>query len=564
MMKKLLICMALAIMFTGIAYASDDASPIIRSTTKDHITAIPSDIILDTEEDMLAYDGAPTSYYPADSINGNGTRYAVRFTPAQACTLSYVQIVSYQAPGAALIHIMSDSAGIPGHDLRTPFSANLNGGLTYQQINVNPSLNIGPNQFHVVVEYTRNSPPFVTVDNLTGTGRSKIKRAADANYSTLNRNLNFRAFVRYYGSDMVPPVITHTWRSYGFTMEGNHPLNAIIADGSGIASATIHYSINGVDYNTAAMTNSTGNNWSGAIPNQPAGTIIRYYLTAIDNSPNSNQGILPAQGAGAPFIMTIVDGVELSYDDGTQDAWWIVDPTYDGNAFAIRMTPTFYPAKVIMARAYVSGESPFGLSINGVSAGAPGAELPGGEYAETAIDPTGWGVASWAPGPTITAGSFFLLFHWLEATPDDPAVGEDTSSGALRSSWFTNTAGWNAVTDGEWMMRTVVNTPTGIEEIGPDGAIPAKYEVLGNYPNPFNPTTEIKYLAPKTGAVKIDVYNVAGQLVKTVFNGTVEAGIQKITWDGKDANGSIAVSGVYFYKLSAGDQVSTGKMVLLK
>jgi flagellar hook assembly protein FlgD len=87
-----------------------------------------------------------------------------------------------------------------------------------------------------------------------------------------------------------------------------------------------------------------------------------------------------------------------------------------------------------------------------------------------------------------------------------------------------------------------------------------------NYPNPFNPTTQIRYSIRKRGHVSLDVYNVAGQRVRTLVS-EVQTPLPQgfaVTWDGTSDAGDVVSSGVYFYKLSTGDFTKTKKMVLLK
>jgi hypothetical protein len=89
--------------------------------------------------------------------------------------------------------------------------------------------------------------------------------------------------------------------------------------------------------------------------------------------------------------------------------------------------------------------------------------------------------------------------------------------------------------------------------------IPGKYELSQNYPNPFNPETNIKYSIPEKTNVSIKVYNMLGAEVATLFNGVQEAGNYMITFNGKTF-----ASGVYFYRLQAGDFSNTKKLVLVK
>ena len=95
--------------------------------------------------------------------------------------------------------------------------------------------------------------------------------------------------------------------------------------------------------------------------------------------------------------------------------------------------------------------------------------------------------------------------------------------------------------------------------------IPVAVTALGNnYPNPFNPETTIAYSVKETGPVTIEVYNLKGQLVKTLIKGRQEPGNHTIVWDGKDNNGHSVSSGVYYYKMQAGTYSSTKKMIMMK
>lgn len=87
---------------------------------------------------------------------------------------------------------------------------------------------------------------------------------------------------------------------------------------------------------------------------------------------------------------------------------------------------------------------------------------------------------------------------------------------------------------------------------------------LSNYPNPFNPTTTIRYTVPQNGNVNIYIYNTRGQLVKTLVNDHKTAGSHSVIWDGKDDNGNAASTGVYFYRMNTQGEVLSNKMLMLK
>jgi len=94
---------------------------------------------------------------------------------------------------------------------------------------------------------------------------------------------------------------------------------------------------------------------------------------------------------------------------------------------------------------------------------------------------------------------------------------------------------------------------------GEDTGLPMKYTLLQSYPNPFNPTTTIEYTLQHSGDVSLVIYNLLGEEVTRLVNGQQDAGYHKATW-----NASNMSSGIYFYRIQAGDFVETRKMLLLK
>jgi hypothetical protein len=108
------------------------------------------------------------------------------------------------------------------------------------------------------------------------------------------------------------------------------------------------------------------------------------------------------------------------------------------------------------------------------------------------------------------------------------------------------------------------SSSTSIEEDGSEGSIANAFKLDQNYPNPFNPTTVINYELPRPAKVKLNVYNVLGQRIKTLANGLRAAGNHTVVWDGKDQKGRRVASGIYFYKIAAGDYTCVRKMILLR
>jgi hypothetical protein len=93
---------------------------------------------------------------------------------------------------------------------------------------------------------------------------------------------------------------------------------------------------------------------------------------------------------------------------------------------------------------------------------------------------------------------------------------------------------------------------------------PRKFELSPNYPNPFNPSTVIRYQIPVREHVQLRVYDVSGALVRTLVNEATPAGAYALSWDGRDDRGTPVSSGVYFYRLVAGEFNDVRKMTLVK
>lgn len=103
----------------------------------------------------------------------------------------------------------------------------------------------------------------------------------------------------------------------------------------------------------------------------------------------------------------------------------------------------------------------------------------------------------------------------------------------------------------------VVAGPTGVDD--QSSSIPDKFEISQNYPNPFNARTAIEYALPRDSHVKIVIYNLLGQNVETLVDADKSAGNHQVIWNAADVP-----TGVYFYRLEAGDFVQTRKMLLAK
>ena len=166
-----------------------------------------------------------------------------------------------------------------------------------------------------------------------------------------------------------------------------------------------------------------------------------------------------------------------------------------------------------------------------------------------------------------SGGSSDNIVGWYdsELAVDGPGSLSDYAGESSSGSWtlhVSDNAGADVGTLNEWCVRVTGGSPTGVEDGDVD--VPVSHVLRGASPNPFNPVTVVSYGVPTETVVRLAVYNVAGRLVRTLVDGTVEAGYHSALWDGRDERGEAVGSGVYFCRMEAEGFEDTAKLVLLK
>jgi len=260
--------------------------------------------------------------------------------------------------------------------------------------------------------------------------------------------------------------------------------------------------------------------------------------------------------------------VPISYDDGIWNGFYVASFSWEENKFGIRFTPTAYPVFVRRLETIVNGKEPFDFSIHKDNGSLPG-DMIAGPYRVSAsgtaqvltitktvphIDP-----------PEITQGDFWVLISWLESSPGAPGIGADTDPPIdNRSMYYLTSSGWTAISGVDIMVTAYVSDqPVGVED-DIDSQIPLAFDLKQNYPNPFNPTAIIGYQIPQSNHVTLEVYNALGEKVRTLINQVQETGYYQIEWNGKNDAGSQLSSGIYLYRITAGNYVKVMKMILLR
>lgn len=136
-------------------------------------------------------------------------------------------------------------------------------------------------------------------------------------------------------------------------------------------------------------------------------------------------------------------------------------------------------------------------------------------------------------------------------------IGDDGTTGSLTLSFSAMAAAYTF----RDLLPYVEVTEGGLELS--DSEVPIEYGI-DNFPNPFNPSTEIRYQLPQSEKVQIVIYNVLGQEVRTLVNGKQEAGRYTVQWNGDNEQGYKVPSGMYFLRMKAGKFMTNRKLLLLK
>lgn len=143
----------------------------------------------------------------------------------------------------------------------------------------------------------------------------------------------------------------------------------------------------------------------------------------------------------------------------------------------------------------------------------------------------------------------------IAASPGEVTIIEFQNEILFDNCW-ADSAGCNLIIPILENGNITVNPQTGIDA---DAVLPAKFKLSQNYPNPFNATTTIEYDLPEAAWVRISIYNILGHKIVTPVNEKKQAGRHQVVWNASDRS-----SGVYFYRLQAGNKEETRRMVLLK
>ncbi len=437
----------------------------------------------------------------------------------------------------------------------------------------------------------------------------------------------------------IPPIVKNvTVLSNQTTDAAQYEVGANIFtlfNSTSIQSANLYYSLDaGENWTTIPMTTVSGDSMVGIIPQQPLGSIIRYYIVAEDNngltfnSPKDagwqsseyySFGVFQPDtktldlgfesGSGTP-----VDGSDYAspvtmygtpqFSDQAKDGSYAIH--LEGDSSFLEVDTPFLAAKTFlvdfwMRPEYTNPEDGLYCRILNRPRNAtswsdnnyqirfdPDSRLYAGTDGsvvitlEDSIEMNKWyhvmyEVRNAPEGDTVAYYGVLQLgdendqlIERKYAGFDSPVV-EGFQPLRIGKAASPDTGTYPPFFNGNFDNIKIYNYPaaqlplenfTGISVERPKVAY--TYDLKQNFPNPFNPTTEIHYTIPKTEKVKIVVYDLLGRQVKTLVNATVTPGKHVTFWNGRDELGRQAASGVYFYKLETKSFSNVKKMMLLK
>ncbi len=375
--------------------------------------------------------------------------------------------------------------------------------------------------------------------------------------------------IRFQGSwttlTALAPTLTYNWniqvyvqdatgREYvlGHVTENEQSATGFLAD-SGVYQSTQSRDVtayriyrNGVMIDQVAGTVLTYTDM-----NVPGG-IQTYHVTAVYGSNES----LPSNSVIAFIVPT--GQVEMHHDDGGAEVGLTLGPL---RQMAVRYQYGSQ-VKVRYAKVFVHTLNTASMIIRLYSAdgtgGLPGTQLAQLQYPAVNIV-EGWNYIPLPNEPAfqVTNGNFYL---GILETANASAIGLDTNNTGNSYRKMSAAAAWEVIPNGELLIRAIVEPYVSNEEVITPGMVLS----INNYPNPFNPVTNIAYSIPAPGHAVIQIYNIKGQVVRTLLNGNVAAGNHSMVFNGLDDNGNSIASGIYFYRISHNDQSITKKMILMK
>ena len=357
-------------------------------------------------------------------------------------------------------------------------------------------------------------------------------------------------------------------------------------------SVFLHYSTD--NFQTTASVQATrliGDQYRADIPAQSSGAIVEYFVTAYDPLGNASLRI-PFSGAFSflvGFNTVLLDELEVESgwvvgapdDNATTGIWERVDPqaTSIGSQPEDDHTAAGTDCYVTDGRNDPNNAGAFDVDNGKTTLFTPIFDLSALE--NPAIRYYKW----YSNNKGATPGTDFWVVHISNDSGQTWVNVENTNvstegwekfqfrvsdyvaaTSVVLLRFVASDFGAGSLVEGLVDDFEILETgaPTSVEGPKDGSELPRSFALYQNYPNPFNPSTRITYTLPKESNVALKIYNSLGQELRTLVNESQTAGRKTVQWDGKNARGLSVSSGVYVYRLQAGNEVRVKKMLFLR
>ncbi|MCX7833838.1 MAG: M20/M25/M40 family metallo-hydrolase [Ignavibacteria bacterium] len=384
-------------------------------------------------------------------------------------------------------------------------------------------------------------------------------------------------------------TINHTPLSSG-PSTGPRIATAVIKSSYKIATGSyaprLYYKVNNGPYNYVNPSYTNLDTYKFTIPGQPMGSTINYYIAAQDSAgtiiatlPSGGSGINPPGTTPPPttFSYEVANVNIVTVGNGTVSVGYPYYTYYMDS----RTQLLYLQSEMVTAGATAGNIHKIGFNVISNST-QPMNGFTVRMQNSTATSLSGWITTGWTdvfsgtytvPGTGIQYVNLQTPFYWdgvnnllIEicfhntSWTSNSNVYATSVTGRVYHHHLDNSNGCqmtgSSSTTGRPNITIYFNLTTGISN---NNGIPKVYELSQNYPNPFNPVTKINYAIPKNSFVTLKIYDLLGREVATLINEEKPAGYYSIDFDASNLS-----SGIYFYRLSAGDFIKTMKMTLMK
>jgi len=540
-----------------ICFKSDADAPIGTGIMIDDFT-IYNDVFLPPPTNLFAETvgqtvelswEAPPSGYSIETITSTNSAWTSFVSDAEAYAMKIqnpfnyalqlqgVQFMLYRQNsdpiiGSPIIHVYNDDNGLPGVEVATiPNVTNIN-NMQWKLVNISSNNIMIP----------ANGSVFVGISNIDDGGTSGQGLLCDST------SVNMNSYALFEG----------TWDTLNLAYTGlrNCALAGVYWVDDPFAPVLTGYKV----YHSLSMTTpftllETINSpltVSYVHDNPTIGQINYYAVSALFDMYESEYSNV------APIDLINLLYTELINDDGVSNQIYNIGAA---NSWAVKFT-TQPNAQIYYAKVFINtvGNSAMIIRIfdaNGTG-GLPGTQLLQFTAAVTSLS-QGWNNLPLPTANIVTDpdGVFYIgVYEYASAC----VFGLDSDSSGDSWKKLGSAGAWTPITEGNVMLRALVtwgNANDDLTEVTP-------ISNLMSYPNPFSQSAEISFDLRKTGSAKLKIYNLKGQLVRTLTTETLTKGTHKLTWDGTDNSGSKVGIGIYFARLEADGNTLTHKVVRIK